>query len=122
MHNIIDFKIEEFDNIKQKIDKLHYIGNSDLLKKRKVSIVGTRRPSGYTKLFTHKISSELSIRGITIVSGAAMGVDAISHRATHNFNTIAVVANGLAIRYPSVNKKPCLFCGKNIFNNTPLTV
>mgnify|MGYP000527039678 CR=1 FL=1 len=105
MIKTINFEIKEFNNIKQKIDKLHYIGNANLLKKRKISIVGTRRPSNYTKLFTHKISSELSSRDITIVSGAAMGVDAISHRASHNFNTIAVVANGLNIRYPSVNKK-----------------
>jgi len=33
-----------------------------------------------------------------------MGVDVISHFAAREDNTIAVVANGLDIRYPSVNK------------------
>lgn len=33
-----------------------------------------------------------------------MGVDAIAHSGANSNNTIAVVANGLDIRYPSVNK------------------
>lgn len=100
----IDFEIEEFNKISSNLT-LTYIGNTSLLHKQKVSIVGTRRPSNYTKTFTHKLSNELSKRGITIVSGAAMGVDAVAHRATQNANTIAVIANGLDIRYPSINKK-----------------
>jgi DNA processing protein len=50
------------------------------------------------------VTSRLSDAGICIVSGAAMGVDAISHNAAKSNNTIAVVANGLDIRYPAVNK------------------
>jgi len=49
------------------------------------------------------VTQELSLNNITIVSGAAMGVDAIAHSASNN-NTIAVVANSLDIRYPAVNK------------------
>ena len=33
-----------------------------------------------------------------------MGVDAIAHQGAGTNNTIAVVANGLDIRYPSINK------------------
>lgn len=73
-------------------------------KKKKISIVGTRRPSNYTKEFTYKLASKLSQNGICIVSGAAMGVDSIAHSGAGLNNTIAVVANGLDIRYPSVNK------------------
>ena len=40
-----------------------------------------------------------------IVSGAAMGVDAIAHTAAGSHNTIAVMANGLNIRYPAINKE-----------------
>lgn len=50
------------------------------------------------------MTSKLSQNGICIVSGAAMGVDAIAHQGAKSNNTIAVVANGLDIRYPSVNK------------------
>ena len=40
---------------------------------------------------------------MVIVSGAAMGVDAIAHQNAIP-NTIAVVANGLDIKYPAINK------------------
>jgi len=85
-------------------DELFYTGNLTLLKKEKISIVGTRRPSSYTKLQTARIATELSKRGVCIVSGVAMGVDTIAHKNAQIKNTIAVVANGLDIRYPSINR------------------
>ena len=100
----LTLNIPELDNMKKYPKELFYIGNTQLLKKKKISIIGTRRPNSYTKEFTHKLASKLSSLDICIVSGAAMGVDAISHQAAKSDNTIAVVANGLDIRYPSVNK------------------
>lgn len=100
----IDFKIDELSSMKKYPDELFYIGNTKLLKKKKISIVGTRRPNSYTKEFTYKLASKLSDAGICIVSGAAMGVDAIAHQGAKSNNTIAVVANGLDIRYPTINK------------------
>ncbi|MCK4441166.1 MAG: DNA-processing protein DprA, partial [Sulfurovaceae bacterium] len=46
----------------------------------------------------------LANRGVCIVSGVAMGVDAIAHNGAGAENTIAVVANSLDIRYPAVNR------------------
>ncbi len=83
---------------------LYRIGNSALLQRPKVSIVGTRRPSGYTKHFTYSLAQALAKRGVCLVSGAAMGVDAIVHNGAGAENTIAVVANSLDIRYPAVNR------------------
>lgn len=100
----IDFKIPQLKNMKKYPNELFYIGNTNLLQTPMISIVGTRKPNSYTKEFTHKLASKLSLHGITIVSGAAMGVDAVAHKACQNYQTIAVVANGLDIRYPSVNK------------------
>lgn len=99
----IDFHIPEFDLMKKYPNDIFYIGNCSLLKNKKISIVGTRKPISYTKNLTHTLSSKLSDANITIVSGAAMGVDAIAHKAAIN-STIAVMANGLDIKYPSVNK------------------
>jgi DNA processing protein len=104
MINQFDFKIDELSSMKKYPKELFYIGNTDLLSKAKISIIGTRRPNSYTKEFTHKLASKLASHNIVIVSGAAMGVDAISHTAAGFENTIAVVANGLDIRYPSINK------------------
>ena len=113
MINQFDFKIKELENMKKYPKELYFIGNTQLLKRKKVSIVGTRRPSNYTKEFTYKLASKLSQNGICIVSGAAMGVDSIAHSGAGINNTIAVVANGLDIRYPSVNKNLILDIEKN---------
>lgn len=59
------------------------------------------------------MTSKLSSVNICIVSGAAMGVDAIAHQGASSNNTIAVVANGLDIRYPSVNKNLIIDIEKN---------
>jgi len=103
MINTINFKIDSLNGMKTYPKDIYFIGNTNLLKSKKISIVGTRKPISYTKVLTHEISSKLSNANITVVSGVAMGVDAIAHNASIN-NTIAVVANGLNIRYPAVNK------------------
>ena len=100
----VEFNIPELNSMKKYPKDIYYRGNLELLEREKISIIGTRRPSAYTKFLTAKISSELSKRGVCIVSGAAMGVDSISHQNAGAKNTIAVMANGLDIKYPSVNK------------------
>jgi DNA processing protein len=109
----IETMIPELSSMKKYPDELFYIGNTTLLKKKKISIVGTRRPNSYTKEFTYKLASKLSNVGICIVSGAAMGVDSIAHQGAKSNNTIAVVANGLDIRYPAVNKNLIIDIEKN---------
>ena len=104
MSNIVLETIPELDAMKKYPPQLFYEGNLSLLKRPKVSIVGTRRPSNYTRQFTYALSKALSKRGVCIVSGAAMGVDTIAHEGAGFENTIAVVANGLDIRYPVINQ------------------
>ncbi len=96
--------ISELHAMKKYPKELFYKGNLDLLKRPKVSIVGTRRPSNYTRQFTYTLARALAKRGVCVVSGAAMGVDTIAHEGAGASNTIAVVANGLDIRYPVINK------------------
>ena len=101
---LVDFNIPELKLMAKEPKELFYIGNSNLIQNKMVSIVGTRRPCNYTKDFTFKLAQALAKRGVTIVSGAAMGVDAIAHRGATPSNTIAVMANGLNIKYPAVNR------------------
>ncbi len=105
MEKEIDLFIPELNSMKNYPKKLYYKGNLNLLKKPKISIVGTRHPNNYCKKFTFKIAHELAKRDIIVVSGAAIGVDAIAHQGAKPNNTIAVVANGLDIRYPAINSK-----------------
>ncbi len=104
MSQVIVESIPELDVMKKYPTQLFYEGNLSLLKRPKVSIVGTRRPSNYTRQFTYSLSKALSKRGVCVVSGAAMGVDTIAHEGAGFENTIAVVANGLDIRYPVINQ------------------
>lgn len=83
---------------------LFYKGDLSLLKRKKISIIGTRHPNQYTKSFTISLASKLAKKGIVIVSGAAMGVDALAHSGAGAKNTIAIMPNGLDLKYPSVNK------------------
>jgi len=101
----IEDEIVELYSMKKYPSKLFYKGNRDLLQRPKVSIVGTRRPSPYTREYTYTLAKALAKRGVCVVSGAAMGVDGIAHMGAGEENTIAVVANGLDIRYPAVNKE-----------------
>jgi len=98
-------EIAELSFMKKQPKDIFFVGDSNLLKRKKVSIVGTRRPSQYTKEYTFTLARELAKRGVVIVSGAAMGVDAIAHKGAGANNTIAVMANGLDIKYPATNKK-----------------
>jgi len=95
--------IDALNTMKKYPKELFYKGDLSLLNRPKVSIVGSRRLSNYTREFTYALSKALSKRGVCVVSGAAMGVDAIAHEGAGAENTIAVVANGLNIRYPVVN-------------------
>ncbi|RLA62389.1 MAG: DNA-processing protein DprA [Epsilonproteobacteria bacterium] len=99
----LEKNIPELDTMKKYPSTLFYKGNLNLLKCPKVSIVGTRKPSAYTQQFTHHLAKALASRGVCIVSGAAMGVDGIAHTGAGAKNTIAVVANGLDIRYPAIH-------------------
>ncbi len=101
---ILSDNISEFNMMKTYPSVVYYQGNKALLKRPKISIVGSRRPSQYTKEMTYAIASKLSARGVCIVSGAAMGVDALAHKGAGSGNTIAVMANALDTIYPKVNR------------------
>jgi len=83
---------------------LSYAGNLELLKRKKISMIGTRKPSKYTRDMTQKLASALSRHNICIVSGGAMGVDAVAHVGANSSNTISVLPCGIDIKYPAVNK------------------
>jgi len=86
-----------------------YSGNQDLLKRKKIAIVGSRKPSKYSKIMIQKLASLLVKQNVCIVSGGAMGIDAVAHNGAGASNTIAVLPCGINVRYPAVNK--------NLLNN-----
>ena len=71
-----------------------------------VAVVGSRLASVYGRYTTEKISRELALQGITVVSGLARGIDAAAHRGAlaGKGRTIAVLGCGLDIVYPPENE------------------
>ena len=96
----------ELKNIAQPPLFLYYKGNINLLKNKKIGIVGTRKPTKYGKICCEKLVRELVENEITTVSGLALGIDSICHKITLQCkgNTIAVVGSGLDVVYPKENK------------------
>lgn len=102
MSRVLDICIKELELMKKHPAKLFYEGDLTLLDMPKISIVGTRKPSRYTKEMSAKLSSSLAKRGVCVVSGGAIGVDAIAHQ--NAAKTIAVLPCGINVRYPAINK------------------
>jgi DNA processing protein len=72
-----------------------------------VAVVGSRVASVYGRYVTEKIGRELALKGITVVSGLARGIDAAAHRGAlaGKGRTIAVLGCGLDLVYPPENEE-----------------
>lgn len=72
-----------------------------------VAVVGARLCNHYGIKATRRISGALADLGITVTSGMAMGIDAVSHSSClqNGGRTIAVLGNGLDVVYPSENRE-----------------
>lgn len=71
--------------------------NLDLNSSPMISIVGSRKITSYGKQVAYRLAYDLAKAGITIVSGMALGVDAIAHRGALGAEgkTVAVLGSGL---------------------------
>lgn len=70
-----------------------------------IGIVGSRRASFYGLNSTQSFASQLSLAGVTIVSGLARGVDTCAHKAALKAGgrTLAVIGSGFCHIYPEEN-------------------
>lgn len=84
---------------------LFYYGNLDLVNLKCIGVVGMRHPSEYGIKATKEIVSDLVLKDYTIVSGMALGIDAIAHTSAMNAlgKTIAVLGSGIDYCYPKTN-------------------
>ena len=89
-------------------EQLNYLGQKPNWNSTFLTVVGSRRYSGYGKDVCEKLIAGLRGYNITIVSGLALGIDALSHKVAleTGLNTIAVPGSGLdnSVLYPRTNK------------------
>ena len=82
-------------------------GRVELLNTLMLGVVGTRRPSAYGTAAAGKLSKDLALAGLTIVSGMARGIDTAAHRGALEAEgpTLAVFGCGVDQVYPAENRK-----------------
>src|SRR5690606_11540254 len=87
-------------------------GDVSVLSKEKIAVVGSRRASRSGLEHAYHFAAELAASGLIVTSGLALGIDSAAHRGALSVDadlnlspTIAVVATGLDLCYPSRHEK-----------------
>jgi DNA processing protein len=72
-----------------------------------IALVGTRRATPYGERVARGIATALARAGVCVVSGLALGIDTVAHRAALDVGgaTCAVLGTGLDIAYPASHAK-----------------
>lgn len=81
-------------------------GDASLLSRPILAIVGTRHPTPYGTGMAQMLARDLALRGVTILSGMARGIDTSAHKGALAAKkpNIAVWGTGVDVIYPKENK------------------
>jgi len=89
---------------------LHVRGGQrlDQVAVRAVAIVGARAASSYGELVSGQLALGVADRGVTVISGAAYGIDGAAHQGALGSGraaTVAVLACGVDVAYPKGHER-----------------
>ncbi len=80
------------------------LGNSHLLSKKAIGVVGARNASLNGTRFAERLARGLGNGGLLVVSGMARGIDAAAHKGALPTGTVAVMGGGIDVVYPKENQ------------------
>ena len=94
------------ENIKNSPKELYIEGDENILNFPSITIVGSRNMTDYGRNMTKEIVRELTLAGMCIISGLAVGIDSVAHQTCLDYGgkTVAVLGSGLKKIYPKENK------------------
>lgn len=104
--HIIDYSHYHYPDLLKQLSSpplaLFVIGDPQLLSQPQVAIVGSRRASRSALDITTEFAEQLSINGVTVTSGMAIGIDGKAHTGALRGagGTIAVLGTGVDVIYP----------------------
>ncbi len=78
-------------------------GDAALLARPAIGLVGARNASSLGLRMARSLARGLGQAGLATVSGLARGIDAAAHEASLETGTIAVLAGGVDVTYPTEN-------------------
>jgi len=108
-HHIISYCSKWYPNALKQLDSpplvLFVTGNPERLCQPQIAVVGSRRASVQGKQIAKDLAGALSMSGIVITSGLAMGIDSAAHNGglAGQGKTIAVMGTGPDKVYPAKN-------------------
>jgi DNA processing protein len=82
---------------------LTVIGDSALLDRQAVAMVGARNASAAACRFARGLAQALGEAGLLVVSGLARGIDSAAHDGALETGTAGVIAGGIDVIYPPEN-------------------
>lgn len=109
---VITIDDKEYPKLLKEIYKppylIYYKGKLKENNEFNIAVVGARKFTSYGKMAVERIAEDLANNNLSIVSGLALGIDALAHNSTLKVNgrAIAVLGSGLDKQniYPSSNR------------------
>lgn len=116
--DIITIENDEYPALLREIHNPPYLlyirGRVECLQRPMVAIVGSRKCTTYGKQATRSLAQDLASAGITVVSGLALGIDAIAHRGALDAGGLTAAVLGSSVERTGITPYSNAVLGEDI--------
>jgi len=95
---------------------LYYRGNLNCLQQECLAVVGARKHTAYGQMAIEKIVEPLAQAGLTIVSGLALGIDALAHQSALKAGGLTVAVLGSDLQWKNIGPKTNFYLAEKILD------